>query len=411
MLPQTPRSRKVVLAFWVMAFLAIGIWAMFGAGWDVAVYETAIRSLKAGHDPYADAIAKQTAYREQLLLHPDAASDPPYSYVYSPITLPLLSLIGKIPPGVSGATYWVIYAVGAFAMLWAGMQAVEEKERPYLAFFAPVAVFFPAFLENGVILSGNIAYIVYGATLPAAVIGWKKGRWRWFYLAVLVASCFKAPYLTLLAIPVLSQRNQWVPAALTAGAGVVLFAAQPILWPVLFQHFTQAIDLQMRNFRDFGCSPAGIFASYLLDFGLDSSRGGFILYILYAVPLFCFLVHLSRRFLSGAFSLTRWIPVLLLGVVLLAPRIQEYDLAILALPMALIVWRFLPRLREKSRTRAGIIIGFIVLNAAAAVSWVAWKDIACALLVSLFFLGARQLLLLGSFSADSRSGFTLTTPL
>jgi hypothetical protein len=393
MLPPAPRARKIVIALWTMVLIAIPIWSRLDAsGWDFAVYHTALQELRIGHDPYAAAIAAQLAYHHQLALHPNPTATPPYNYVYSPMTLPLLRLIGTIPAGLSRLGFWLMYAIGALAATWAGMQAVEEHERPCFAFLAPIAVFFPGLLENGVILSGNIAYIVYGAILVTAVLGWKLGRWRWFYLAVLAASCCKAPLLTLLAIPLLSARRQCIPAGLTAAAGLGLFAVQPIIWPVLFRHFLQAIDLQFSNNRDFGSSPAGIFAGFLFDHGLAYSRGGFIFYLLYAVPLFCLLVYLSRKFTSGAFPLTRWIPVLLLGVILLNPRIVEYDLAILTIPLALIVWRLFPALAHNRIAALSTLGLFVMVNIAAFQSWILWKNIACILLVSLFAAGAWQLL-------------------
>jgi hypothetical protein len=64
-----------------------------------------------------------------------------------------------------------------------------------------------------------------------------------------------------------------------------------------------------------------------------------IFYLLYALLLFAILLYLSRLFLDGKFSLEQWIPVLATGVILLNPRIIEYDFAPLTLLMALILWR------------------------------------------------------------------------
>jgi hypothetical protein len=165
-----------------------------------------------------------------------------------------------------------------------------------------------------------------------------------------------------------------------------------LIWPVLFRHFLQAIDLQFSNNRDFGASPAGIFAGFLFDHGLAYSHGGFIFYVLYAVPLFSLLVYLSRKFMSGAFPRSRWIPVLLLGVILLNPRIVEYDLAILTIPLALILWRLFPWLASSRTAAISTVAVFVTINIAAFQSWILWKNIACILLVSLFAAGAWQLL-------------------
>jgi hypothetical protein len=409
MLPQSLRAQKIVVALWAIVFIAIPIWSRFDAsGWDVAVYHAAIQALRIGHDPYAEAIAIQTAYHNQLALHPNTISDPPYNFVYSPMTLPLLRLIGRIPEWLSGLGYWMMYATGAFAVVWAGMQAVEEEERRYFAFLAPVVLFFPGLLENGVILCGNISFIVYGTALAAAAMGWQRGRWRWFYVAVLAASCFKVPFLTLLAIPLLSARKQWIPAALTASAGVCLFAVQPMIWPVLFRDFMQAVSLQFSNNRDFGSSPAGICSGFLFDHGFDYGHGGFVFYLFYAVPLFSVLVYLSRRFMSGAFPLTRWFPVLLLGVILLNPRIAEYDLVVVTIPLALVLWRLLPGLAHTRKAAISALAVFGMVNLAACQSWILWKDIACGLLVSVFSAGVWQLL--GLAVEDDETGLVLMSP-
>jgi hypothetical protein len=100
--------------------------------------------------------------------------------------------------------------------------------------------------------------------------------------------------------------------------------------------------------------------------------------------------------MSGAFPLTRWVPVLLLGVILLNPRIVEYDLVILTIPLALIVWRLFPRLAKSRTAVVSTLAVFVMINIAACQSWIIWKNIACALLVSLFSAGVWQLLEAGS---------------
>jgi hypothetical protein len=94
--------RRIIIGLWVAVVLAVGINAKFGdSGWDMQVYVTAIHSLRIGHDPYADAMAVQQAYHEQ---GGSLSGALPYSYVYSPITLPVLRLVGKLPFWLSGAS-------------------------------------------------------------------------------------------------------------------------------------------------------------------------------------------------------------------------------------------------------------------------------------------------------------------
>jgi len=221
--------RSIPRVFWVLSVTAILIWSLvpgYVVGWDLNVYKAAIVSLRNGHDPYADAIAIQRVFHAQLLaehrtLGPGMA--PPFSYVYSPITLPLLRWVGHVPFGASAVVYWLFYVWSVAAAVWVGWWAVEERERRAFAVLVPVAVFFPGLLQQDVFFSGNVAFILYGCALVAALAGWRRGNWGWFYVAALIASCFKAPLLTLLAIPVLSARKQWVPAGVTAALGFGLF--------------------------------------------------------------------------------------------------------------------------------------------------------------------------------------------
>lgn len=387
-------SRNVLL-LWILVLVTLVLWARLGGfGWDVDIYRAGMRSLRAGHDPYTDATDVQRLFHQQLLANPKLllTQDPPFSYVYSPITLPLLRLIGSIPDWLSGVSYYLLYIAAALAQVWVGFRAVEPGERPYFRYLAPVAVFFPGFLADATVMSGNIAYLLYAMVLLTAVLGWQRGVWRWFYLATLAASCVKAPLLSLVVLPVLSARRQWLAVGLTAVAGVALFAVQPILWPTFFRHYLEAVDLQFRFNRDFGCSPAGLFGGVLYDHGIPYSPASMIFFLLYAVPLFAFLLYLSRLYLRGSFSLEQWMPVLLVGVILLNPRIMEYDTAPLALPLALIAWRGLTRWNEPPRALIYLALFFAAANSIGARGWAVRKLTDGPLLVLFFAAGSVNLL-------------------
>jgi len=362
---------------------------MASSGWDVRVYAAAIKSLRLGHDPYADAMAIQRIYHSQSLVTPDG--DPPYSYVYSPITLPLVRLAGRLPNWLSAGSYWLIYLAGVLAQIVFAMQFTNGRERRIFLYLAPVSAFFPGMLVNGTILGGNIAYILYPAVLLCAVIGWRRGNWMWFYAATLAASCVKAPLLSLVVIPILSARKQWLPAGLTAVAGVALFAAQPLLWPSLFRNYLQAVDLQFQYNRDFGCSPAGLLSDALYSHGIPYSPAGLIFYLGYAIPLIALLWFLSRKFLNGEFLLREWIPVLLVGVILLNPRIMEYDVAPITLLMTLIAWRFFARYTSSTKTIVCMAILLAATNGIAAFGWYIRKLVDGPLLILVFAAGCWTL--------------------
>ena len=388
--------RTLAWIFWLFAAIAIAIWSQvpgYVVGWDLRVYEAAMHSLQAGHDPYLDGMAIQHAYHAQTV---HAVNDPPpFTYVYSPLTLPLVRLASFVPPVLSGSLYWALYVAMVLAAIWVCLQIVERDEAKLFALIAPAVVFFPGLLENDVIFSGNIAYIFHGAALLAAYRGWKKADWRWFYVVVLLASCFKAPLLYLLAIPVLSARAQWVPALSTGAAGAVLFALQPMIWPATFRHYLEAVELQFSYNHDFSSSPAGLLADALYNVIPYKVTSG-VFYVFYASIFFAVLFYVSRRrFLPGRISWKQWAPVLILGVLMLNPRIMEYDIGPATLAMLLVFWRFL---RRGTTTARAAFVGLWVFGALNVAAPRGWRTTECIVMVCLLAAGVWDLLTSGEAS-------------
>jgi dolichol-phosphate mannosyltransferase len=399
---QTLRSMRLLLLLWVAAALAITVWVSIAeVGWDSAIYQSAIHTLRGGHDPYATAIALQIKAHQN-----GGANDsnhPLYSYVYPPATLPLLRLIGSLPSAPVKAAYWLLYAIAILVQFWVAMQAVQWQERRWLLFLLPIAPFFPGLLADGTLLSGNIAFLLYAAVLSAAVLGWRGKSWLLFYAVVLLASFFKAPLLSLVAIAPLSAHRQRAWTIITVAAGIALFAVQPLLWPSLFKSYLKAVDLQFRFNGDFGCSPAGLLSSLLFSHHLSYSPWAFLFYLGYSIPVLVILVYLSRCYFAGVFSLEQWIPMVIVGVVLLNPRLIEYDVAPLTLPLALISSRSLSHFQDRARLTwifAGVLVS---MNSFGLYNWSTRKALDGALLVAIFAAGSWSLFHLKEASVPIRS--------
>lgn len=387
----TTRCRSIALIFWLCACITIPIWNRVDpAGYDIAIYHNAIVSLHAGHDPYVDAMAIQDAFHRTFAQHPNAF--PPCNYVYAPLTLPLLRLIGHFPTWFACSAYWLILLAGVFSVLWVTTRARQSTEITFITLVAPLAIFCPGLLAHDTILSGNIAFILYALVLLGAAYGWRRGIWRWCYLAILIASCFKPPLLTLLAIPVFSARRQWLPAGATAALGLGIFAAQSRLWPALFLHFMQAVQLQITYNHDFGSSPAGVFSNFLAHSGLAYSPASLLFYLVYAAAICAVLFYLSRQYLEGDLTLQQWMPVLLVGTILLNPRIMEYDAAPIAIPMALIAWRFFTRDGITASAVLTYLGAFLTANLIAVNVEGTWKPTESLILATVFTTGAWSLL-------------------
>jgi hypothetical protein len=379
-----------VRILWVMCALALPIWASLDdTAWDMKVYDHALVSLNQGHDPYRDATDIQKEHHKELATNGSLAQDttPPYSYVYAPITLPLLKALGHLPRTLLIVLYWIAYFIGAFAAVAVCATFAKPSEYPGVLVLSAVAVFFPGLLSNGVILSGNIAYILYGAIFATALLGWRRQRWIPFYAAIIVATCVKAPLLSLVLIAPLSSRKNWLPSMGVIAAALGLYALQPVFMPALFRHYLEAVELQFSFNHDFGCSPAGLFSNILYKRGIPYSPGCYFVFAAYALPVFAALLYGARLHERGRITLQQWGPVLFVGVLLLNPRIMEYDAAPITLPLALIAWR-----AARASNRTGLVytlqaIAFTVMNAFAIYDWMIRKAMDGPLILVAFFVG------------------------
>ncbi len=362
-------QRKLLLRFvWVASFISLGGLILFttGRGWDVDTYYGAMQALRAGLDPYATALARQYAAQ--------AGGQHAFAYVYPPLTLLALRALNLLPLTFAAVLYWILYAAGFAGQLWAGAQCIRGPERKALQYAIPLAIFFPGLMTGDSILSGNVACIFYGMIFSAAVLGWKRGNWRWFYVAVLIAACFKAPLLTLLAIPLLAGERQWLKTAGVGAVGVAVQGLQSWIWPTEFREYLQSVALQFQFNGDFGLSPAGVLGRLLHKHGLPYSVPSTVAYVMYASVLFAALWLFSEDYRRQQISAESWIPVVMVGAVLLNPRIMPYDLQPLALPMALIAFRTVASGSKAAKAFVAAVLLLIVIDWAG-ISPPAWDGI------------------------------------
>jgi hypothetical protein len=335
------RGRLIAL-FWIGAITTIVVMLWLGpVGWDAQGYWKTSLIVHHHVDPYAQDLVALRAFHVRLAADP--AEPAPFVYVYSPLTLSLLRVLAWFPSWLVGLFYGLAIAIGAMLELWAGYQMADQRERRWLALLLPAIVFFPGLVTDDVILSGNVAFVLYGVILAAATAGWKRGNWSWYYVAVLLASVFKAPFLALLAFPILieNDKRQWVASLTVACGGVLLFAAQMRFWPAMFREQLLSLRLVFDWLHDFGYGPASVLGRALWQRGVPSARATAILYLVSACWLAIVLLFLANRVRRWNIPRESWVPIALVGTVLLNPRIQKYDLAAITIPMLLIGWRAL----------------------------------------------------------------------
>jgi hypothetical protein len=341
------RRTLFLCLFWFAAIVTAFVMAILGpAAWDFEVYWRAAQAVSQGADPYSLGIAAQRAFHAA----PDPHIHAPMTYVYPPMTLPLLRLAGLLRHGVAESFFFVLLIGGFVLQLWAGWQMAGSNERRWLRWLLPAVAFFPGLMNDDVLLSGNVVYLLYGLVLATAVPGWKRNRWLLYYAAVLFASCFKAPLLSLLAFPIVAGKRQWRAGSLAAAAGLFLFALQSLLWPTLSHEYLTAVQLQFDFNHDCGMAPSGLLGSALLEAGRPYSFATGALYLVFAAVVFCVLLWTGRSILKDPVLRDRWLPVAFIGTVLLNPRIKEYDVAALTVPMVLVGSRLVLFLVRQPRT-------------------------------------------------------------
>ena len=347
---RTPH-KWIVVGFSIAALAAVFMMARFGpAGWDARGYFQTVQTVHRNADPYAEGLVGLEDFHQRVATDPSATH--PFAYVYSPLTVPLIRLLGKLPWNTLILLYWLAIAAGALLQLWAGFQMADDGERRWLPMILPAVIFFPGLITDDVVLSGNISYILYGLILLAATRGWKRGAWGWYYAAVIAASVVKTPMLTFLAFPVLLDRRQRFPATLSAGAGLAIFGAQMQLWPEMFREYLRSLRLVFEWLHDFGFGPASVVERALAGRGLPIRTSTAIVYVVSACVLSATLLLVSSRIREWNVPRHHWVPVALVGTALLYPRIMKYDLAAVTVPMLLIMVRGLSawgRLRASKR--------------------------------------------------------------
>ena len=391
-------SVAIAAALWIGSLVSLP-WVAglqdYTPGWDLRVYQEAITSVAASHDPYTDGLDRQQFYH---LSGPHSVQDmPPYTYVYSPVTTLILRAVLHIPAFLRAPLYLLFYLAGMLAAIWAVADAGCASERNWLWYATPIVPYFPGLLQESVVFSGNIAYLLYGAVLSAAVWGWRRQRWTLFYALVLFASCYKAPLLSLLLIALFTGRRQFVRVLFTGAVGVALFAVQPWIWPSMFRHYLLAVELQFSYNHDFGLNPAGLAAKALLAHGWSYQHVWWTTYVCFALVVFGVLLILWQRFKAGAFPLERWLPLVLIGVVLLNPRAKTYDVAPVTVAILLILWRGLERVRSVWMRGGVLALGVMALNLCGVVLRRGhWWDLVEALLLCGCFAGEAMALLLHS---------------
>ena len=154
--------------------------------------------------------------------------------------------------------------------------------------------------------------------------------------------------------------------------------------------------------------PVGMLASWLWKRGLPYQFPCMVFYLCFASVILASLFYCSRLYLAGRISQSSWQPVLLIGVILLNPRILENDIFPLTIPMGAIAWRVLTDLTQSwkiallSALTLMLVVNLLVQDMIPGIdtSNVGYNPVAISLVILCFLTGCGLLFKLGAPALD-----------
>jgi hypothetical protein len=371
--------RRSVPVLWLLVLITAIVMAVtIPSAGDAKVYENTVKEVQSSISPYVAGIARLQ------LNHARSSRDRTMNYIYPPITLPLVRAIGLPPAWLRVSAFCLLYLASAWLLLRTQENFIEQDERKFLLWVSPLCVFFPGLLNDDFFLAGNIAPILYGLICAAAIWDWKHRQWKWFYLAVLFAFVFKAPMLTLLAIPVLTRAGEWLKVAITGFVACALLLLQGWIWPGPMNTYLRMMDMEFVYNRQFGFGPTGCLGRALLDPGLPYLGPCAVFYLFSSLAIFLLLHTYAQHYQAGRLTMREWMPVLLIGVILLSPRIKQYDAEAVTLPLAIVAWRVLMDRKSGKKQAVALGIALLAVGNVLALAANSWDFIEMLLMVTLF---------------------------
>ena len=330
--PTRPSTLALVLllvvagaVFWVLHRTdLVGLWLE-----DLPVYSHAVQTWLAGHSPY------------------DASLSPLF-FLYPPVFLYVAGLLSHLVPEHSGALVYAAVLIAAACAIPLVLARYFFR-MPWLSPLFALLLFFASPRFTGVLAmcSMNIASILYCLAFLGAVPGLRRNRWEWFYLAVFLAAMVKINFLVLLLLPLLAGRGQW-PRSVGCGAAVIAAnLGERVIWPELYAGYEWSLEQGILLNQQFGYGPFGILASYHHKRHIGAGTVAYIVAGVFAILLLSSMFALRRRLarIGNLADNGVWLALVLAVIILVNPRVMQYD-ADIALLAGFVLWVYGLRTRR-----------------------------------------------------------------
>ncbi len=294
--------------------------------WDAKIYAAAAKALQAGVSPYDFTYL----HNKFGILNP---------YVYPPFVAHLFSKIGWLlfsPIGFSAILLIHILCWLAIPFLLAG-----SPTNWYSRHFAYVwGLYLTLFGMAGtrLLVVGNIASILLGILIYSTVKAVRSGDYKLFWLVLIAVSYVKFYLLIFLIFPVVLDKK-YIGAIVAISLVVILLSIDWAFEPDLFHQFIAQMKADAQ-----GGAVAGWSLFALVSLAVRSGFGLFdpmahiimIAFELVSIAIVLLLAHeiSDRRQRPIRFDLfCCW---LLLSAFLISPRLFDYDLAVVVVPVTLL---------------------------------------------------------------------------
>ena len=296
--------------------------------WDVDFYAAVVRAMNLGHSPYDNA---------WLMSDPSSA----YSngFVYPPAIALLFDHIQWIFISHSGRALLICFLFLSWLAIPYFLAGRPKRpiSKDYLWIWSLYLALF-GFAGVRLLAVGNIAALLFAALTITIGIAIERRDYRPFWIVLLICSFIKPYFLGFLIFPAALDRQYWQSALLVASLAS-LYATNYFLEPQLFTEYLAQLSAQQSHLSNIGISfftLASSITRLLIKAPSLSTAISIVIHLWFVAVIFLISIAVtgrtnrSRRF----DSLCCW---LFLSGFLISPRLFDYDLALIAVPFALLV--------------------------------------------------------------------------
>ncbi len=305
-----------------------------GFQWDLLVFYRAGLAWRNGLNPYDF----QQLITAGLIDRPAEF----LTFTYLPFLAAVFAPLSFVSFSVAAAL-WIAIKGLFFALFWKSATVFHRFDRSSTLDLCVLVLGFNSALFSD-LLSGNTSIILWALLWWAIRLIWSEKFWTSAFLIGCAATVKLQPILLLALLIFVPKKPKWGPAIGGVTAFVLVIMANALLWPEMFQLFLH--EVRQRAALERGILAPSLFA--LCSDAFDQWKnisvvpeawkqlsGWFpvALYAVFSLPIAGLTVHRLRRSQTLETSPHLGVALVLLGWILLVPRLKSYDFVLL-LPVA-----------------------------------------------------------------------------